>query len=295
MAIILWGEAMHRIRKTLVIVFLAISLALPGAALGEMYVEGYIGGVQGANAPLNPNWSGVVGGEVSTSYVGNFSIPGRLEPAVMGGVKIGTWFVKEGFLGMDYPAWMKYFGFYLDFCMHRLDYRRQMGNYAYNYEINGNPTTLSGNMTFWSEGFAPTLAFMFAARYGFFPDAEVPFGRLQPYVAVGPAIMFASQRPSFGLDTVNQFDTLALLFQRVKMESQSDAVICLAVEAGLRWMALKNVSIEVSFKYRYAQPSFSYSFLDPITAGSGDPQIKRLNLDADFHLFSFQVGAAYHF
>ena len=44
----------------------------------------------------------------------------------MGGVKVGTWFVKEGFLGWSgYPDWMKYFGFYTDFSYQRLYMRKQ--------------------------------------------------------------------------------------------------------------------------------------------------------------------------
>jgi hypothetical protein len=101
-------------------------------------------------------------------------------------VKIGTWFVKEGFLGYDYPAWAKYFGFYTDFSYHRLDFRRQT--------ISTPPTGVGAN-TFFSEGHAATWAFMFACRCGLLPDAEVPFGRLQPYVAVGPALLFSSQTP----------------------------------------------------------------------------------------------------
>ncbi|MBI4962377.1 MAG: hypothetical protein HY913_03800 [Desulfomonile tiedjei] len=199
----------------------------------------------------------------------------------MGGVKLGTWFVKEGFLGMYYPYWMQYFGFYLDFMMHRLNFRQQSGRSFTTISVGGVSVTAPGSFTFSSEGVAPTLAFMFAARYGFLPDSEVPFGRLQPYVAVGPAIMFASQQPTFIFNDLGVGRDL---------ESQSSAVICLAVEAGLRWMALKNVSIDVSFKYRYAEPSFSYTFLTPITQ-----QRATLTLDPTFHLFSGQIGAAYHF
>ncbi|MBI5238825.1 MAG: hypothetical protein HY887_10490 [Deltaproteobacteria bacterium] len=262
----------------------ALLVALPGPAPAEMYVEAYLGGVQGANAPLRTNMSEVVSipTEVQIDFGFNTGrVPGRLDPAVLGGVKLGTWFVKEGFLGMNYPSWMQYFGFYLDFMMHRLNFRQQSGNAVSTVTVGGTTVTLHGSITFSSEGVAPTLAFMFAARYGFLPDSEVPFGRLQPYVAVGPAIMFASQQPTFNFPTLGVGRDL---------ESQSSTVICLAVEAGLRWMALKNVSIDVSFKYRYAEPSFSYTFISPFTATP-----TSLTLDPTFHLFSGQIGAAYHF
>lgn len=61
-------------------------------------------------------------------------------------------------------------------------------------------------------------------------------------------------------------------------------------------MALKNVSIEVSFKYRYAQPSMHYTF-----ANTGDlnfppdQPIDSININPPFHLLSGQVGVAYHF
>ncbi|MBI4643393.1 MAG: hypothetical protein HY790_10680 [Deltaproteobacteria bacterium] len=272
--------------STGLLLLLAMLVVLPGPAPAEMYVEAYLGGVQGANAPLDTRVSDNFSIDIveqGTLGVGFTSgrIPGRLDPAIMGGLKLGTWFVREGFLGMDYPAWMRYFGFYLDFMMHRLNFRPQSGHTLTTVSLDGVSVTTPGSFTFRSEGVAPTLAFMFAARYGFFPDSEVPFGRLQPYVAVGPAIMFASQQPTI------IFTDLGVT---ADMESQSSAVICLAVEAGLRWMALKNVSIDVSFKYRYAEPSFSYSFISPLTS-----QRMTFTLDPTFHLFSGQVGAAYHF
>jgi opacity protein-like surface antigen len=281
-------------------------LLLPATAQGEVYFEAYIGGVQGANSNMSQtqNWVWDVlppfsyGGPVNT--VSTFRVPGRLDPAVMGGLKLGTWFVPEGFLGYNYPPWMRYFGFYLDFMVHRLDFRRQESRWTttwYNPTPPGTNFT-AGKMTFWSEGFAPTLAFMFAARYGFLPDAEVPFGRLQPYVAVGPAIMFVSQQPSFNINMVNISGGAPVVppinpNSVSKMSSQSTTAICLAVEAGLRWMALKNVSLDVSFKYRYAQPSLTYTYFNPFLMLSGDQS--GFTLNPTLHLFSVQLGAAYHF
>ena len=102
-----------------------------------------------------------------------------------------------------------------------------------------------------------TWAFMFAGRYGFFPDSEVPFGRLQPYVAVGPAIMFSSLKPKVLANEVSLTTGIPTGFVLTNSPgSQSSTNICLAVDAGIRYMCLKNVSIDISFKYRYAQPSY---------------------------------------
>jgi opacity protein-like surface antigen len=134
---------------------------------------------------------------------------------------------------------------------------------------------------FFSEGNAITLAFMFAVRYGFFPDHEVPFGRLQPYIAVGPAILFSSQRPTFY--SPNNDWTL-------KAPTDSTVYPALAVEAGLRWMVLKNVSLDASFKYRYAHPSYEFSSVVDYLG-----TIHEFKFSPTLSLFSFQVGAAYHF
>ena len=101
-----------RIVPILGLVLLAALVVIPGPAKGEMYVEGYIGGSFPPNA----------GSDFSTSHNGAVGRPGFrsethspkgiLDPAVIGGLKVGTWFVKEGFLGYNYPDWAKYLGFY---------------------------------------------------------------------------------------------------------------------------------------------------------------------------------------
>ncbi len=281
---------MQSIIKIWCILVLSLLLILPSAAMAEMYLEGYLGGNFTPSTGMNLTTQHSVFG--INDFIESHSIPGRIDPAVVGGLKIGTWFVKEGFLGVNYPDWAKYFGFYFDFSYHRLDFPRQrMDSFAKGLGQANIPSSVTNN--FWSEGTAASLAFMFSARYGFLPDTEVPFGRLQPYIAVGPAIFFSSQEPALTSGFIIA-QAPAFIPYGIKPGSTSSVDVALAVETGLRWMALRNVSLDVSFKYRYAQPSYQFSFNDPVDS----PTLSRgrsFTLNPTFNLFSFQVGAAYHF
>jgi opacity protein-like surface antigen len=251
---------------TLGVLFLAAALlTLPGPAQAEMYLEGYIGANTASSFDKDVTFN------INGINAGTASLPGGPNAAVIGGLKLGTWFVPTGFLGYSYPDWMKYFGFYLDFSYHRLDARQQ---------------AFDGGFDFKSEGTVATLAFMFAARYGFFPDSEVPFGRLQPYVAVGPAIMFSTQRPTISVPG-------GMGFKFFTPGSADSTDIALAVDTGLRYMCLKNVSVDLSFKYRYAQPSYSYS--ESFSLGEVGTAVLGTTYKPNYNLFSFQVGVAYHF
>jgi hypothetical protein len=267
--------------------FLAVALvALAVPASAEMYVEGYLGGTAAANMGQNfiVHESNPTPSPPTTTITStvpqdfHLNYPGNTDPSVIGGIKLGTWFVRDGFAGYSgYPDWMKYFGFYTDFSYQRLEMPAQRlsgGNYFNN---GGEGNLVEGTIS--SQGMAATWAFMFAGRYGFYPDSEVPFGRLQPYVAVGPAVMFTT------LDPKLQANGLSLA-----PGGDTQAVIALSVESGIRYMALKNVSIDLSFKYRYAQPSFSFS---GINGANGSPASFKLN--PTYNLFSGEIGVAYHF
>lgn len=277
-------------------VAMAAAFLLVGVASAEMYVEGYLGGSLASNmgqgfsvrdVPVQPFGAAT-----------HFNYAGKTEPQFLGGVKVGTWFVKEGFAGYSgYPEWMKYFGFYTDFSYQNLNMQGQHINGTVRWMAN--PGTASGVDTaaggFSSEGMVATWAFMFAGRYGFFPDSEVPFGRLQPYVAVGPAIMWSSMKPKIHTNfTSNGVDAIGNPAIGVSPGNQTSMNIALAVDTGLRFMALKNVSIDLSFKYRYAQANYEFSMIDGAGAvGTGNPATFKLS--PAYNLFSGQLGVAYHF
>jgi hypothetical protein len=310
---------MKRMGKIWVILILAALLALPAAAKAEMYVEAYLGGAWAADSgiksavphPPNTGPNGIYGYGPAGEF---FTANGGISPSVLGGLKLGTWFVPTGFLGYNYPDWMKYFGFYLDLSYQRLDFSREQlsaltstyraksgpgsGNAA--WPPTSNPLALAES-SFESQGNAITLAFMFAGRYGFFPDSEVPFGRLQPYLAVGPAILFTSQSFNIGLARIEPTSQQNVDPYREKTGTATATCIALAVETGFHYYALKNVSIDLSFKYRYATPSFTYKVQDDFVLSYGyrpdrnPTTVTSFKIDPTYNLFSGQLGVAYHF
>jgi opacity protein-like surface antigen len=111
-----------------------------------------------------------------------------------------------------------------------------------------------------------TTALHIVARYGFFPDKEVPFGRLQPYVGIGPAFIVLYEEvdsaKNFGLD----------------------------VMAGLRYMFTKHISgfVEYKFNRQWAVEIESHPFYLPNgTEGRG-----LTTFDFDCH--KVVAGVAYH-
>jgi opacity protein-like surface antigen len=338
-------------------VLLAALLVLPGPASSEMYVEGYLGGVgvdkDSQSFSQSGSWSARDSGEVeggtwartySASGILSGNFPGRFDnPFFTGGMKLGLWFDRTGITGgYNWPDWMKYFGFYIDLSYHNLHYRKQpvTGSFGYNYNYRYDETGSTGvdSVTYqftWEQtgtaaGSGPagifssngrmfTLAFMFAARYGFLPDSEVPMGRLQPYVAVGPALFISSQSPSWdsgwisaeytanwhevykegGSTDENSGTYTAFTWFRSRLQSKtkSSVDLGLAVDAGLRYYALKNVSIDVFFKYRWVEPKYTYNITTTIDDWYYGPITKTstFTLKPTLHMFSGNVGVAYHF
>ena len=84
------------------------------------------------------------------------------------------------------------------------------------------------------------------AHYGFMPDSEVPTGRINPYIGIGPAIVWTDL--DFKIPT----------FPPVSGSHSANAMnVALVVEPGIRWVVMPNVSIDTAMRWRYSQPSWS--------------------------------------
>lgn len=109
------------------------------------------------------------------------------------------------------------------------------------------------------------------ARYGFFKDKEVPFGRLQPYVGIGPGfeIVYGTY------DSTKNFAFEAL--------------------AGIRYMCTDKLSIFFEYKYSY---QFNIEYQDVHinkTGAIGPTSNKDYTFIMNFPHHRFVVGVAYHF
>jgi opacity protein-like surface antigen len=260
-------------KAKLLMVVLFLFVLLTGKTQAETYIEGYIGGSFPGNAAntLAP-WHN------RAFYFNPGNAPGPLSPGFIGGVKLGHWFARNPYVGL-----------YVDVSYQRLDIAERSANgKAFNELFTKNGATPFPYF-FKSKGEAVTLAFMFAVRYGFFPDQEVPFGRLQPYVAIGPVAMFTSQEPTFMANAAANPNLPPADFM-VKPGKDSYADIGLAVEAGARWMILRNVSLDFSFKYRHDRPTYNYTL-----RGNFFNSLHCMNFFPVYNLFIFSVGVAYHF
>lgn len=265
-------------------------------ARGETYTELFIGGVHTANEFIPFNLLHPYGNGVSSE---SCAVPGRIHLAVnysgTAGFRLGTWFIKEGFPKVNYPDWLRYFGFYSDFSYHRLDYRPQkMNTLSFDntppvFGVKEVPNDKHTNR-FLSEGRVFTITFMATARYGFFPTEQAPFGRLQPYIGLGPGIFIMDQEVT--VQTMSyQAETRAFSkWFNISPQSNTSVSICLVSDAGLRWMFNKHLSADLFFRWRRASPGFLYKYRDPLSN-----RYTSFTMHPTFDIYSINFGLAYHF
>ena len=109
-------------------------------------------------------------------------------------------------------------------------------------------------------GSESALTFLFMFHYGFLPDSEVPWGRINPYLGIGPAIVWTSLQGStpFFTATANGIPTGRLVDRpRSSNFGDNNMNVALVVEPGVRFMVMSNVSVDVAMRFRYSTPSYS--------------------------------------
>jgi hypothetical protein len=234
-------------------------LALSGVAQSAMWVGAQIGGNFQPDTTIKGSAFGL-----------SASSTAHIKPSVIGGVTIGYDFVNSGFGAYAWPDWMKYFSFAMDLTYNRLDINSSTSGFG---AVLAPSSRLNGYQVAWT--------FLFMAHYGFLPDSEVPTGRINPYIGVGPAISWTSVE-----FTVPQtyFPVFAAFGgNRAFSSNHGDSAmnIALVVEPGIRWMAFKNVSVDTAFRYRYSVPSYG----DSLVTVKANP----------LHQMAFLLRANYHF
>jgi opacity protein-like surface antigen len=203
---------------------------------GEFYVGGFGGG--SIIQPMNWNFRGLT----RAKNVG-------IDPGVVGGIKFGY-----------FTHFCPYFGMEVE-----TNYTRQT---LFDQGVRINPPVLGNNRGNIITGswFIWNSSFKFMGRYGFLPDQEVPFGRLQPYAGIGP-----------GFEVIYGKDDAAKNFS-------------LEVEAGLRYMLLKNVS--TFLEYKFSQQWQVELEAQELLAGGAEFR-RTAKFDVTNH--KIILGVAYHF
>jgi len=210
-------------------VLLATLLALPGVGQSAMWVGAELGGTFQGNTHFTVNGSGTGSTDIM--------------PSVLGGMTIGYDFVNAGFGAYAWPDWMKYFSVATDVTYNRLMVQDGVNTW-------GGPglgAFLPPNSRL--NGYEVVWTFMLMAHYGFLPDSEVPSGRINPYIGVGPGIVWTGLDFTLPVNSVTRNTNSRF--------STTSTNIALVVEPGIRWMALKNVSVDTAMRWRYSVPSWS--------------------------------------
>lgn len=217
----------------------------------------YVGGFTGASFVPSSNWHYSPDQQAPLPYsVTAQSV--RWSPSMLGGLKVGYFFHKFPYLGLDG-----------EFNYTRNSIPQQNVSIRpplpYDNRIAGSVARVpSQNVSIF------TFALHIVGRYGFLKDDEVPFGRLQPYVGIGPGFSIiygeVDAAKNFGIDAM----------------------------AGLRYMFRKNLSAFVEYKFNHQfDVELEHSKLKQLS-GVGPYEQRGLGT-FDFTMHQILVGVCFHF
>jgi opacity protein-like surface antigen len=213
--------------------------------------EWYLGAYTGLSILPPSDWKFINSNVYPAGFQGRRATVGY-DPGFVGGVKYGRYFDSAPWFGLEFESNVS-----------RTDIWNQQLKAKPNFPGKLAPTLHRDQFYIWA------MQSNLLARYGFFKDKEVPFGRLQPYVGVGP-----------GFEVIYGYNDSAKNF---------------AIETlvGLRYMLTPKISVfgEYKFSYQFAAEyeGNQFSNYPPKTSG----QATTMAFDVPHHRFVF--GIAYHF
>lgn len=226
-------------------------LSQPANAKGSLGYKGpgefFVGGFLGAGLLPQTTWTYRYQGRNITAN--NLTI----DPGVTGGIKLGYFFDRCPYLGLEAEGSIG-------------SQQQPSQGVAVNYAPFGSTSAArvnSQSMLVW------TMALHLVGRYGFFKDSEVPFGRLQPYVGIGPG--------------------LVMLYA----EADSAKNFSLEVEAGLRYMFRKHFS--AFLEYKLSQQWGVELESQQVFVPSANFAFTASKATFDFTRHQIVLGLAYHF
>jgi opacity protein-like surface antigen len=217
---------------------------------GEFYAGGFLGAAFTPNQNLRYPDGFILNNGLTRTSQGSATLFGnQFNTSLTGGVKLGYFTHTIPYLGLEVESSVN--NSYVN--------RRTL---SVNRPIQGASQVAVPNDT-WINW---TTALHIVGRYGFLPDKEVPFGRLQPYVGIGPAVIVLYE----DIDSAKNFG--------------------IDVMAGVRYMFTKNIGAFVEYKYNHQWDVEIEShpfYLPDGTVGRG-----MAHLDFDCH--KVVAGVAYH-
>ncbi|MCX5890454.1 MAG: outer membrane beta-barrel protein [Deltaproteobacteria bacterium] len=171
------------------------------------------------------------------------------QPGVTGGLKFGRYF--------DSLPW---FGIEVETSLSRNNIRGNQGRIS--PLAPGGPNNLFGGSDWFIDW---TMQTSFLVRHGFLKDKEVTFGRLQPYVGLGPGweVVYATH------DSAKNY--------------------AIEAQAGVRYMITENLGLFCEYKFSY---QFAIEYQD-LPAGKQVPATANWSFDLPHH--RLVLGVSYHF
>jgi opacity protein-like surface antigen len=181
---------------------------------------------------FGPNFNSSMDVKVNAPFVNNTLTNMKARTGFTSGLLFGYDFVNYGTGAYPYPDWMKYFGVMVDVSYTQMNFSSQ------GRLLNSGQTVFTPGV----DGSNVALTFLLAAKVPCVVSADYPNGRLNPYVGVGPSLMFTSMD-----------------FSNFGGSSNTSTNIGLVAEAGVRYMITPAFSADVAYRYRYMYPSMSFT------------------------------------